>query len=104
MDQPLQSASEPCLALTDHLSPAMAGDTTPRAREASRETDGRARLRLRVHDPGDHQGSGRVGNAGCGSDGVVRSPTRDPLATGEKRVCGAVRVARTGESPRGVAS
>ena len=57
-----------------------------------------------LQDHVDTQGSGRVGNAVCGSDGVVRSHKRDHMETGYQRVCGAVRVARTGDSQRGVAS
>jgi hypothetical protein len=104
IDQPFHSAYEKCIEITDHLRSAMAGDKTHRAIEASLETDGRALLRLLWQDHVDHQGSGRVSDAGCGSDGVVRSPTREDMETGSTSVCGAVRVARTGESQRGVAN
>src|SRR5438093_604222 len=104
IDQPFQSAYEKFIAITDHLSTEMAGDKTHSDIEASLETDGRELLRLLLHDHLDNQGSGRVGNAVCGADGVVRSPKRAHMETGYKRVFGAVRVARTGESQRGVAS
>ena len=96
IDQPFQSAYEKFIAITDHRSTEMAGDKTPSAIEAYLETDGRELLRLLLHDHLDNQGSGRVGNAVCGSDGVVRSHKRDHMETGYKSVCGAVRVARTG--------
>jgi hypothetical protein len=96
MDQPFHSAYEKFIAITDHLSTEMAGDKTHSAIEADLETDGRELLRLLLQDPLANQGSGRVGNAVCGSDGVVRSHQRDHMATGYKRMCGAVRVARTG--------
>jgi hypothetical protein len=82
----------------------MAGDKTHSEIEASLETDGRELLRLLLQDHVDNQGSGRVGNAVCGSDGVVRSHKRDHMETGYTSVFGAVRVARTGYSQRGVAS
>src|SRR5947199_4141871 len=88
----------------DHLSTEMASDKTYSEIEAYLETDGRELLRLLLQDHLDNQGSGRVGNAVCGSDGVVRSHKRDHMETGYKSVFGAVRVARTGYSQRGVAS
>ena len=96
IDQPFHSAYEQCIAITDHLRSEMAGDKTHSAIEAYLETDGRELLRLLVQDHLDHQGSGRVGDAVCGSDGVVRSHKRDDMATGYTSVLGAVRVARTG--------
>jgi hypothetical protein len=96
IDQPFQSAYEQCIAITDHLSSEMAGDKTHSDIAASLETDGRELLRLLLHDHVDNQGSGRVGDAVCGSDGVVRSHQRDDMETGYTSVCGAVRVARTG--------
>lgn len=39
-----------------------------------------------------------------GSDGVVRSHKRDPMESGSQSVFGAIRVARTGDSQRGVSS
>jgi len=94
--QPFHSAYEKCIAITDHLRSEMAGDKTHSDIEASLETDGRELLRWLVQDHVDHQGSGRVGDAVCGADGVVRSHKRDDMATGYTRVFGAVRVARTG--------
>ena len=96
IDQPFHSAYEKFIAITDHLSREMAGDKTHSAIEASLETDGRALLRLLWQDHVDHQGSGRVSDAVCGSDGVVRSHKRDDMETGYTSVFGAVRVARTG--------
>src|SRR2546426_1730387 len=104
IDQPFHSAYEKFIAITDHLSTEMAGDKTHSEIEAYLETDGRELLRLLLQDHLDNQGSGRVGNAVCGSDGVVRSHKRDHMETGYKSVFGAVRVARTGYSQRGVAS
>ncbi len=70
--------------------------------EASLETDGRARLRLLRHDSLDHHGAARLEDVVCGADGVVRSHQRDHMEPGDTSVCGAVRLARTGESQRGV--
>jgi len=96
IDQPFHSAYEKFIEITDHLSTAMAGDKTHSDIEAYLETDGRELLRLLLQDHLDNQGSGRVGEAVRGSDGVVRSHKRDDMATGYKSVFGAVRVARTG--------
>jgi hypothetical protein len=96
IDQPFHSAYEKFLAITDHLSSKMAGDKTHSDIEASLETDGRELRRLLLQDHLDNQGSGRVGDAVCGSDGVGRSHQRDDMETGYQRVFGAVRVARTG--------
>ena len=104
IDQPFHGADEKCIEITTHLSAKTVGENTQSAMEASLETEGRARLRVLLQEPGDTQGGGRVGETVCGSDGVVRSPTRDQLETGSQRVCGALRVARTGESQRGVPS
>src|SRR5262249_39201098 len=101
IDQPFHSADEKFIAITDHLSTEMVGDKTHSDIEAYLETDGRELLRLLWQDHLDNQGSGRVGNAVCGSDGVVRSPKRDHMATGYKSVFGAVRVARNGYNKRG---
>src|SRR5229473_3832048 len=68
------------------------------------QTDGRELLRLLLQDHLDNHGSGRREEAVCGSDGVRRSHKRDHMETGYKSVFGAVRVARTGYSQRGVAS
>ena len=96
IDQPFHSAYEKFIEITDHLSSEMAGDKTHSAIEAYLETDGRELLRLLLQDHLDNQGSGRVSDAVCGSDGVVRSHKRDDMETGYKSVFGAVRVARTG--------
>ena len=96
IDQPLHAAYEKFIEITGHLSAEMACDKTHSDIEASLETHGRALLRLLRQDPWDTQGSGRVGVAVCGSDGVVRSPTRAYMETGSQSVLGAVRVARTG--------
>ena len=96
IDQPFHSAYEKFIAITDHLRSEMAGDQTHSDIEAYLETAGRELLRLLLQDHVDHQGSGRVGDAVCGSDGVVRSHKRDDMETGYKSVFGAVRVARTG--------
>jgi hypothetical protein len=104
IDQPFHSAYEKFIEITDHLSSEMAGDKTHSAIEAYLETDGRELLRLLLQDHLDNQGSGRVSDAVCGSDGVVRSHKRDDMETGYQSVFGAVRVARTGYSQRGVAN
>src|SRR5436309_4925627 len=104
IDQPFHSAYEKFMEITSHLSAEMSCDKTHSEIEAYLETDGRELLRLLLQDHLDHQGSGRVGNAVCGSDGVVRSHKRDHMETGYKSVFGPVRVARTGYSHRGVAS
>jgi hypothetical protein len=96
MAQPFHSAYEKFIEITNHLRNEMAGDKTHSAIEAYLETDGRERLRLRLQDHLDTQGSGRVSDAVCGSDGVVRSHKRDDMETGYQSVFGAVRVARTG--------
>ena len=104
IDQPFHSAYEKFIEITDHLSAEMSCDKTHSDIEAYLETDGRELLRLLLQDHLDNQGSGRVGHAVCGSDGVVRSHKRDHMETGYKSVFGAVRVARTAYSQRGVAS
>ena len=96
IDQPLHAAYEKFIEITGHLSAEMACDKTHSDIEASLETHGRELLRLLRQDHLDNQGSGRVGVAVCGSDGVVRSHKRDHMETGDKRVFGAVRVACTG--------
>src|SRR5438477_9398700 len=104
IDQPFHAAYEKFIEITDHLSAEMSCDKTHSEIEAYLETDGRELLRLLLQDHLDNQGSGRLGEAVCGSDGVVRSHKRDHMETGYKSVFGAVRVARTGYSQRGVAS
>jgi hypothetical protein len=104
LDQPLHSAYEKFIEIPDQLSSEIAGDKTHSEIEAYLETDGRALLRLLLQDHWDNHGSGRVGDAVCGSDGVVRSHKREDMETGSKSVFGAVRVARTGDSQRGGAN
>ena len=104
IDQPFHSAYEKFIEITSHLSHEMSSDKTHSEIEAYLETDGRELLRLLLQDHLDNRGSGRVGEAVCGSDGVVRSHKRDHMEIGYKSVFGSVRVARTGYSQRGVAS
>jgi hypothetical protein len=59
---------------------------------------------LLLQDHWDAPGAGRLEDVVCGAGGVVRSHKRDHLATGYPSVFGAVRVARTGYSHRGVNS
>ena len=104
IDQPFHSAYEKFMEITSHLSAEMSCDTTHSEIESYLETDGRELLRLLLQDHLDNHGSGRREEAVCGSDGVRRSHKRDHMETGYKSVFGAVRVARTGYSQRGVAS
>lgn len=104
IDQPFHSAYEKFIEITDHLSAETSCDKTHSEIEAYLETAGRELLRLLLQDHLDNQGSGRIGEAVCGSDGVVRSHKRDQMESGYKSVFGAVRLARTGYSQRGVAS
>ena len=104
IDQPFHSAYEKFIEITSHLSGEMSCDKTHSDMEAYLETEGRELLRLLLQDHLDNQGGVWVGEAVCGSDGVVRSHKRDHMETGYKSVFGAVRVARTGYSQRGVAS
>ena len=104
IDQPFPGAYEKCIEITSHLSAKAQSDQTHSDIEASLETDGRDLLRLRLQEHVDQQGPGRVGEAVRGSDGVVRSHQRDHMGTGYQSVLGAVRVARTGYSQRGVSS
>jgi hypothetical protein len=96
IDQPFHGAYEKFIEITTHLSGEAFGETTQSEIEAYLETDGRELLRLLLQEHLDNQGSGRVGEAVCGSDGVVRSHKRDDMETGSQSVLGAVRVARTG--------
>src|SRR5918996_4744745 len=104
IDQPFQGAYEKFIEITRHLSAKAPGEQTHSDIEAYPETDGRELLRLLLQEHLDQQGPGRVGEAVHGSDGVVRSQKRDHMETGYKSVFGAVRVARTGYSQRGVSS
>lgn len=104
IDQPFHAAYEKFVEITSHLSATSEGEQTHSDIEAYLETDGRELLRLLLQDQLDQQGGGRVGEAVCGSDGIVRSLKRDHMETGYKSVFGAVRVARTGYRQVGVAS
>lgn len=104
IDQPFHSAYEKFIEITSHLSGERSCDKTHSDMEAYLETEGRELLRLLLQDHLDNQGGVGVGEAVCGSDGVVRSHKRDHMESGYKSVFGAVRVARTGYSQRGVAS
>jgi hypothetical protein len=104
IDQPFHSAYEKFVEITSHLSGEMSCDKTHSAMEAYLETEGRELLRLLLQDHLDNQDGVWVGEAVCGADGVVRSHKRAHMESGYKSVFGAVRVARTGYSQRGVAS
>ena len=104
IDQPFQGAYEKFIEITSHLSAKAPGEQTHSDIEAYLETDGRELLRLLLQEHLDQQGPGRVGEAVHGCDGVVRSHKRDHMETGYQSVFGAVRVARTGYSQRGVSS
>jgi hypothetical protein len=104
IDQPFSSAYEKFMEITSHLSAQMSGDTTHSEIEAYLERDGRELLRRLLQDHLDNPAPARFEDAVCGSDGVVRSHKRDHMETGYHSVFGAVRVARTGYSQRGVSS
>jgi hypothetical protein len=104
IDQPFQAAYEKFIEITSHLSAKAPGEQTHSDIEAYLETDGRELLRLLLQEHVDQQGPGRIGEAVRGADGVVRSHKRDHMETGYQSVFGAVRVARTGYSQRGVSS
>jgi len=104
IDQPFSSAYEKFMEITSHLSAQMSGDTTHSEIEAYLERDGRELLRRLLQDHLDNPAPARLEDAVCGSDGVVRSHKRDHMETGYHSVFGAVRVARTGYSQRGVSS
>ena len=104
IDQPFHGAYEKFIEMTTHLSAMSKGDETHSEIEAYLETDGRELLRLLLQEHLDNQGCGRVAEAVHGSDGVLRSHKREHMETGYKSVFGAVRVARTGYSQRGVSS
>ena len=82
IDQPFHSADEKFIEITSHLSGEMSCDKTHSEIEASLETDGRELLRLLLQDHLDNRGSGRVGEAVGGADGVVRSQKRDHMEMG----------------------
>lgn len=104
LDQPFYAAYEKFVEITTHLSTEMSGETTHSDMEAYLESDGRELLRLLLQDALDHHGADRLRDVVRGADGVVRSHKRDHMETGYKSVFGAVRVARTGYSQRGVSS
>jgi len=104
IDQPFHGAYEKFIEITSHLSAKSKGDETHSDIEAYLETDGRELLRLLLQEHVDQQSCGRVAEAVCGADGVVRCHKRDHMETSYKSVFGAVRVARTGYSQRGVSS
>ena len=104
IDQPFHGAYEKFIEITSHLSAKANGEATHSDIEAYLEADGRELLRLLLQEHLDNQCSGRVGEAVRGSDGVVRSHKRDDMDTGYQSVFGAIRVARTGYSQRGVSS
>ena len=72
--------------------------------EAYLEEEGGELLRLLLQEQWASRGSGRVGDAVCGADGVVRSHKRDHLERSYQSVFGRVQVERTGYGQRGVAS
>jgi len=104
LSQPFYAAYEKFVAITTHLSTEMSAETTHSELEAYLESDGRELLRLLLQDALDNHGTERLREVVRGADGVVRSHKRDHMATGYKSVFGAVRVARTGYSQRGVSS
>lgn len=104
IDQPFHGAYEKFIEITSQLRAKAKGEETHSAIEAYLETDGRELLRLLLQEHLDNQGSDRVSEAVCGADGVVRSHKRDHMETGYQSVFGAIRVARTGYSQRGVSS
>lgn len=63
-----------------------------------------SRFKSIPQDALDNHGTERLREVVRGADGVVRSHKRDHMASGYKSVFGAVRVARTGYSQRGVSS
>ena len=104
IDQPFHGAYEKFIEMTTHLSAMSKGNETHSDIEAYLETDGRELLRLLLQEHLDTQGTGRVGEAIRGADGVMRSHKRDHMETGYQSVFGAIRVSRTGYSQRGAPS
>jgi hypothetical protein len=104
IDQPFHGAYEKFIEITTHLRAKSEDEATHSDIEAYLETDGRELLRLLLQEHVDNQGSGRVVEAVHGSDGVVRSHKREHMESGYQSVFGAIRVARTGYSQRGVSS
>jgi hypothetical protein len=104
IDQPFYAAYEKFVEITTHLSTELSGESTHSDMAAYLESDGRELLRLLLQDALDTHGADRLREIVRGADGVVRSHKRDHMETGYKSVFGAVRVTRTGSSPRGVSS
>lgn len=104
LDQPCHSAYEKFIEITNHLRGEALSAETHSAVEAYLEEDGRELLRLLLQEHLTNRGSGRVGEAVCGADGVVRSHKRDHLERSYQSVFGRVQVERTGYGQRGVAS
>ena len=95
-DQPCHSAYEKFIEITDHLRGKALSAGTHSEVEAYLEEDGRELLRLLLQEHLASRGSGRVGEAVCGVDGVVRSHQRDHLERSYQSVFGRVQVERTG--------
>jgi hypothetical protein len=103
-DQPCHSAYEKFIEITNHLQGEVLSAGTHSEVEAYLEEDGRELLRLLLQEHLASRGSGRVGEAVCGADGVVRPHKRDHLERSYQSVFGRVQVERTGYGQRGVAS
>ena len=103
-DQPCHSAYEKFIEITNHLQGEVLSAGTHSDVEAYLEEDGRELLRLLLQEHLASRGSGRVGEAVCGEDGVVRSHKRDHLERSYQSVFGRVQVERTGYGQRGVTS
>lgn len=102
IDQFFHSAYEKFIEITTRLGGEGFSDKTHSEVEAYLESDGRELLRLLLQEHLDSRGSGRVEEAVCGADGVVRTHQRDDMPKGYKSVFGEVGVERTGYSRRGV--
>jgi hypothetical protein len=98
------SAYEKFIETTNHLRGEALSAGTHSEVEAYLEEDGRELLRLLLQEHLASRGSGWVGEAVCGADGVVRPHKRDHLERGYQSVFGRVQVERTGYGQRGVAS
>ena len=72
LDQPCHSAYEKFIEITNHLRGEVLSAGTHSDVEAYLEEDGRELLRLLLQEHLASRGSGRVGEAVCGADGVVR--------------------------------
>jgi len=102
-DQPCHSAYEKFIEITNHLRGEVLSAGTHSDVEAYLEEDGRELLRLLLQEHVASRGSGRVGEADGGADGVVRSHKRDHLERSYQSVFGRVQVERTSYGQRGVA-